>query len=176
MFKKLSLVFFILIFFNFQSVLSAESPRWVAQPVYVYIPSCGNYSKLMYKAFLAWQEKSDGLVRFKFVSRKSSANIEVHFVNKVENCNSEFAVGCERTQTRHGQYYKSDIEIALKKRDSDNVYRPIKNIYGVMLHEIGHAIGLDHSNNPDSIMYSYDLPTLQYLTEEDVRLLYKKYH
>ena len=45
-----------------------------------------------------------------------------------------------------------------------------------MLHEIGHAIGLDHSENSQSIMYSYDLPTIQYLTEDDLDLLYKKYY
>lgn len=172
--KKIFLFFVFLCSMTF--AIAAENPRWVAQPIYVYIPEHGGYSNLMRKAFLAWQEKSDGMVRFKFVTRPSNANISVQFVDQVHNCNSEFAVGCERTTIRRGTYYKSHIEIALKKRDANNVYRPVKNIYGVMLHEVGHAIGLDHSDNPNSIMYSYDLPTLQYLTKEDVRLLYKKYH
>lgn len=171
---------FLLCFFTFllglQIVFSAESPRWVSQPVHVYIPEYGNYSNLMRKAFIAWEEKSDGLIRFKFMNRPSNSNIIVSFVDHVENCNSPHAVGCERTQFRGGNYYMSYVEIALKKKDENNSYRPINNIYGVMLHEVGHAIGLDHSDNSDSIMYYYDLPTLQYLTKEDIRLLYKKYH
>lgn len=172
--KILLLLFFIL--FTFQVIYAAESPRWLSQPVHVYIPEYGNYSKLMRKAFIAWEEKSDGLVRFKFVNKPSNSNIIVSFVDHVENCNSPHAVGCERTKLYRGNYYISYVEVALKEKDENNGYRPINNIFGVMLHETGHAIGLDHSDNPDSIMYSYDLPTLQYLTDEDLRLLYKKYH
>lgn len=175
MFKKI-LFLLLLLLFSVNTALTAESPRWVAQPVCVYIPPYGKYTDLMRKAFIAWEEKSDSLIRFKFVNKPSNANIEVHFVDHVSNCGSELAVGCARNSLRGGQYYKSNLEIALKIKGKNNVYRPINNIYGVMLHETGHAIGLGHSENSNSIMYPYDLPTLQYLTKEDLRLLYKKYH
>lgn len=170
-------VFLILILTITLPVFSAEKPRWVAQPVYVYIPdNYGNYSRLMQQAFMEWEEKSDELIRFKFVNRPSNANIHVKFVDHVQNCGSELAVGCSRMSLRGGQYYHNQLDIAMKSKYKSNTYRPIKNIYGVMLHEIGHAIGLDHSNNPNSIMYPYDLPTLQHLTRDDMMLLYRKYH
>ena len=174
MFKKIFLTLFIILF-SALTTLSAEKPRWVAQPVYVYIPNYGNISKYMQQAFLEWENKSNELIKFKFVNKPSNANIQVNFVDHVTNCNSPLAVGCARMSMRGGQYYSCQLDIAMQKKYGDG-YRPIKNIYGVMLHEIGHAIGLDHSQSPNSIMYPYDLPTLQYLTKEDINLIYKKYH
>ena len=55
-----------------------EKPRWVGQPIYVYIPqNHGNMTKLMQQAFLSWQTTSKGLVKFKFTPSKSNSNIDL---------------------------------------------------------------------------------------------------
>ncbi len=43
----------------------------------------------------------------------------------------------------------------------------------VLTHELGHAIGLDHVENPDSVMYSYNVGEELILTEEDIAELRK---
>lgn len=162
-----------------------EKPRWVGQPIYVYIPEYGNMSVLMKQAFNAWQTKSKNLVRFKYVNNPNNANIEVEFVDFVANCNDANAVGCTETSTRGGQYNKAYVTIGTKEYERKMeggkytrkiVTRSKNHIYGVMLHEAGHAIGLGHSKSSGSIMYPYDLDSMQYLTDEDMKLLYSKYH
>ena len=167
------------------SCIAFERPRWVGQPIYVYIPEYGNMSVLMEQAFMAWQKKSNDLIRFKFVNRPSNANIEVEFVDFVSHCNDANAVGCTEMSTRGGEYYKAYVTIGTKEYQREYsgghytrkiVTRTKEHIYGVMLHEAGHAIGLGHSANKGSIMYPYDLDSMQYLTDDDMDLLYKKYH
>ena len=165
--------------------IAAERPRWVAQPIYVYIPEYGKMSVLMKQAFTEWQNESKNLVRFKFINSRDDANIEVEFVDFVSNCNSSDAVGCtEIYPNGAGQYRKAYITIGTKEyirnpknySDRQIVERSKDHIYGVMLHEAGHAIGLNHSENKGSIMYPFDLNDLQYLTDDDMELLYRKYH
>ena len=174
--KRVVWVVLAFIFVSTNILFAAEKPRWVALPIYVHIEDYGDYTRQMKKAFLAWEDISEELVRFEFLNRPSNANIHVKFVDYVENCNSELAIGCTRMTARGGQYYQAQVEIALNLKYKDGVLRPIKDVYSVMLHEIGHAIGLGHSESIDSIMYPYAVPTLQYLTEEDFKLLYNKYH
>ena len=169
---------------------AADYPRWKAQPIYVYIPDdAGQIASLMKQAFDTWQNNSRGTVRFRYVKKAADSNIEVEFPDFASNsCNNVNAVGCtETTYTEGGRYLsKAYVTIGMKEyqykyvnhsRVRTLVNRPTENIYGVMLHEIGHALGfLEHASDVTSIMYPADLKTQQYLTRDDLDKLYKKYH
>lgn len=181
--KKFLILFFAILIFT-GSAFALSYPRWAAMPVRVYIPQYGEYSKLMVSAFEAWQKASNNMIRFKFVSKKSESDIHVDFVSKV-NCSSDHAVGCAHYGPLHRGYYTHNyIEIGMHQlvfNEDGSVYgttpikRPKRNLYGAMIHEVGHTLGLKHNGNSKSIMYEQDLRETQYITKSDLAALYKIY-
>lgn len=187
--KKIFLLLFILSF-TILSVFALSEPRWDKRPIKVYIPGNSYKSQWMKSAFQEWQTKTYSAVWFTFLgdNRKNEADISVYFVDMV-HCNNPMAVGCAHTSIKNGFYVHTDLEIGSKyvielKGDDGTVAKKTMTLdngalYGIMLHEIGHAIGiLEHSNDPKSVMFSYtlhDYNIAQHLTKEDLRLVYKTY-
>ncbi len=183
--KKL-IILLVAIIVTVISVHAYTYPRWRSMPIRVYVPqNNGIYTKLAYKAFNAWQTKSEGIVRFKYVSKPEDSDIYMSFVEYVKSCGSDDAVGCTHYSVNgKGFFTQNYIEIGTKEttvvRKNGKIYRQEagrsnNHLYGVMIHEVGHALGLDHSKNADSIMYPYDLDKIQYVTNVDLKLLQNKY-
>lgn len=192
--KKI-LILFCAFILSLGSVLALSYPRWEVRPIKVYIPGNSYTSKIMKNAFLQWQTRTKSAVLFTFLNdaRQNEADITVHFVETNTYCGDAAAIGCTRMSTKpNGFFVHNDIYIAYKfVQDYVNpngvvtkkIYPiPAPQLYRVMLHETGHAIGINtHSTNPKSIMYTYSLEDTntkevpQRLTQDDINFVTRIY-
>lgn len=173
------------------SVFALSKPRWENSPIKVYIPGNSYTSKIMKNAFLQWQTRTNSAVWFMFLTadKQNEADITVHFVENNTYCGNVSAIGCTHSSASpNGFYLHNDIYIAYKFVQeyvgnngvvTKKLYPiPAPQLYRVMLHETGHAIGINrHSNNPKSIMYAYSLEDTttkdvpQRLTNDDINFI-----
>lgn len=135
------------------------------------------YKPLMKQAFSEWTKATNGKFLFKYVENPKDAQINVVFI-KDASANSKLsrAIGVTYPQINSNGYMSfAKIEIASHAPGSGGRLMPKSRIYGVMVHEIGHAIGLDHSQDRMSIMYFEKNSRNQNITPADLKVLYKLY-
>lgn len=94
--KKLLTVLFILALTG-ASAIANPIGKWNHMPIKVYIEDNKN-TYLMKKAFTAWEQSSNKLVRFEYVNSPENADIPVYFVEKVEH--GEHAVGFDNFSSK----------------------------------------------------------------------------
>ncbi len=149
--------------------------KWYKMPVKVWIQP-GPYKQTAQNAFYEWQTKSSYLVSFTTVNNPKQAQIKVYFVDKIQNPLSDHNLGLTKLKYIANMNINADIQI-LQKTDSNNP-RSNKQIYPVVLHEIGHALGINgHSNTNNDIMYENNFTNDTHLSNRDIntlRAIYKK--
>ena len=170
--KKFILLLIILCF----SVLSAvayQFPRWSYFPLKVYIEP-HKKAPLVRKAFENWTQSTGGLTRFTYIETMAKhPNIIVKFSEVNNNSSFENAVGVTHSFSPYGFYAKANVVIYLTY-PGGKVYMPDDEIYAVALHEIGHAMGIKHSQEPKDIMYPV-MHGQRALSQNDIHALLIKY-
>lgn len=128
-------------------------------PLKIYVKETSSkYYKSDYKeyvnyAFKVWQ-KADNRIQFTFTNNSRDADIKFVFVENLGKKYEENYLGLtEYDVNRDNEIENSEIQISLLKFGSETV--SAGEIKATIVHELGHAFGLGHSDSETDIMYPF---------------------
>ena len=150
------------------------------KPILIYVPK-NEYYDAITQAFVTYNYQFKGLLSFKATNDPNKSDVKIVFtdnlMHKIDNPNIIGVGGPKR--------YNDDGSIANSELMVRNVYPNGKKpgmilIYNVILHEIGHCIGImGHSPNGGDLMFeredvnsSYRLKNFSYRDIETIKLMY----
>ena len=141
---------------------------WKEMPISVYIEK-SRRDYLMKKAFGDWESASNKLVEFEYVDDPEEAQIVVTFADKVSDV-SDKAVGLTYPYVGKDGYFVGAKIVIAKYSDVQTTKMTNHQLMKIMRHEIGHAIGLNHTTSPNSIMNATTNKCLD-ISKDDIKLL-----
>lgn len=128
------------------------------------------YVELARSAFAEWNDAGFP-VRFNFIYDSSKADIKIRWRERFPAEDGQRIGVTERIHTN--EFWIASARIDIANHDSTGRLIPTRMIGGTLRHEIGHALGLNHANDPTSVMFRESASTI--ISSSDratLRLLY----
>jgi hypothetical protein len=128
------------------------------------------YALAAERAFDEWREAGFP-VAFDFVHDSASSHVWIQWADAIAAGGRRIGV-TYKTRDQHGWIVAARIVVAL--HDPRGTPLPESTVHGVVRHEVGHALGLGHSENPNDVMYPEShTPVISAADRATLHLLYR---
>lgn len=125
----------------------AAIPVWIES---VRVPA--EQLDMVRRAFSTWSDAAEGAFRFVETSEFPATGIRVRFVRSDQSFGETMPYLDDRT----GRIVRADV-VVTTERPGDETYK-LMVLYLTALHEVGHALGLPHTDDFRTIMYQFKRP------------------
>jgi len=136
-----------------------------ASPIPLETNLMSTYHQLLIDVLQLWEDATHNMIVFYITPERQAADIRIVWTHQRRSNNLNRNIG-EATLFRNQSDFHVEIKVLLRDRTTLSIIAA-KELQTILLHEIGHAIGLwGHSDNPKDIMF--DAPTVEKPSFRDI--------